>query len=225
MILHYLDFHAYSFRKKHASFLIKLPIAKDTWLFNCTEGSQFNFLNQGLKINNLSKIIIPDLHTTSISGLLGLLSTLNLVGRIKSLHIYAPVDIKYYLDLGKKYSRTNFSYVLYIHVLRTGLIVNQYGYRIYALKLSGYYEFLIVQSEQYGTFYLSKAKYSNLEPGPIYGKLKKGFSFIKPDGSILDGSNFTSSNSLGSQVSFIFSYFYRKKVFKVLGVNNFTLFF
>nr|QVQ56671.1 ribonuclease Z [Erythrocystis saccata] len=225
MILRYLDFHSYSFRKKNVSFLIKLPIAKDTWLFNCTEGSQFNFLAQGLKINNLSKIIIPDLHITSLAGLLGLLSTLNLVGRIKSLHLYAPIDIKYYLDLGKKYSRTNFSYVLYIHVLRTGLIVDQYGCRIYALKLCGYYEFLIFQSEQYGTFNLSKAKSNNLVPGPIYGKLKQGFSFIAPDGSILDGRYFTSSNDLGFQLFCLFSCFYRKKKFKVFGEDDFTLFF
>nr|YP_009394678.1 ribonuclease Z [Polysiphonia elongata]ARW63240.1 ribonuclease Z [Polysiphonia elongata] len=225
MILRYLDFHSYGFRKKNVSFLIKLPIAKDTWLFNCTEGSQFNFLNQDLKINNLSKIIIPDLHINSLSGLLGLLSTLNLVGRIKSLHIYAPIEIKYYLDLGKKYSRTNFSYVLYIHVLRTGLIVNQYGYRIYALKLSGYYEFLVVQSEQYGTFSLEKAKANNLLPGPIYGRLKKGCTFMTPDGYVLNGCDFTSSNYLGFQISCVFSSFYRKRLFNVLNKNNATLFF
>nr|YP_009395304.1 ribonuclease Z [Polysiphonia infestans]ARW64284.1 ribonuclease Z [Polysiphonia infestans] len=225
MILRYLDFHSYIFRKKNVSFLIKLPTVKDTWLLNCTEGSQFNFLNQSLKINNLSKIIIPDLHIFSLSGLLGLLSTLNLVGRIKSLHIYAPINIEYYLDLGKKYSRTNFRYVLHVHALKTGLIINQYSSRMYTFKLNGYYEFLIVQSEQYGTFDLERAKSNNLIPGPIYGKLKKGLSFVIPDGLILDGCDFTSSNDLGFQMCYLFSYFYRKKILKIVDKNNFTLFF
>nr|YP_009395508.1 ribonuclease Z [Vertebrata isogona]ARW64540.1 ribonuclease Z [Vertebrata isogona] len=225
MILRYLDFHSYILRKKNISFLFKLPTVKDTWLFNCTEGSQFNFLNQSFKINNISKIIIPNLHILNISGLFGLLSTLNLTGRIKSLHIYAPIGLRYYLDLGKKYSRTNFSYLLYVHVLKTGLIINQYDCRIYSLKLRDYYEFFIVQSERYGTFYLEKARSNNLMPGPTYGKLKKGCSFLLPDGFILDGSSFTSLNKLGYQTFCISSLFYRKKIFETIKEYDFTLFF
>nr|YP_009122281.1 hypothetical protein [Vertebrata lanosa]AJH66039.1 hypothetical protein [Vertebrata lanosa] len=225
MIFSYLDFHSYIFRKKNISFLFKLPTVKDTWLFNCTEGSQFNFLNQSFKINNLSKIIIPNLHILNISGLFGLLSTLNLTGRIKSLHIYAPIELRYYLDLGKKYSRTNFSYVLYIHALKTGLIINQYDCRIYALKFFNCYEFFFVQSERYGTFYLEKAKSDNLMPGPTYGKLKKGSSFLLPDGFILDGSSLTSSNKLGYQTFCISSLFYSKKFFEAVKKYDLTLFF
>nr|YP_009394469.1 ribonuclease Z [Vertebrata thuyoides]ARW63031.1 ribonuclease Z [Vertebrata thuyoides] len=225
MILRYLDFYSYIFRKKSTSFLFKLPSVKDTWLFNCTEGSQCNFLNQNLKINNLSKIIIPNLHILNISGLFGLLSTLNLTGRVKSLHIYAPLGLRYYLDLGKKYSRTNFSYMLYVHVLKTGLIINQYDCRIYALKFFHNYEFFLVQSEKYGTFYLDKAKSNNLIPGPTYGKLKKGSSFLLADGFILDGSSLTSPNRLGYYTFCIYLPFYRKKFPDIIKKYDFTLFF
>nr|WGH13763.1 Ribonuclease Z [Lophurella pseudocorticata] len=213
-MLRYLYFDTYIANNSNISFLIKLSVIKDIWLFNCIEGSQFNFLNQGFKINNISKIIIPNLHISSISGLLGLLSTLNLIGRTKSLHIYAPIDLKYYLDLGKKYSKTNFSYILYIHVLKTGLIINQYGCRIYSLNYCNCYQFFIIQSEQYGTFYLDKAKNNYILPGPLYGKLKKGFTFLFPDGFVLNGSHFTSSNVLGCQISCLFSSFYTRKVFE-----------
>lgn len=224
-MLFYLDFHAYIFRKKNSSLLIKLPLVKDTWLFNCTEGVQFNFLNQSLKINNLSKIIIPDLHILSVSGLMGLLSTLNLTGRNKPLHIYAPVGFKYYLNFGKKYSRTNFSYIIYIHILDNGLIIDQNVYRLYAVKYYRFYEFLITKSEAYGTFDLKKAKSNNLRPGPIYGKLKQGCTFLTPDGFVMDGHFLTSCNTLGFQISCIYSYFYRQNFFKVLNNNSFTLFF
>jgi len=209
--------------QSHISFLIKLPTIKDTWLFNCSEGSQYNLLKQSLKINNLSKIIIPNLHILSISGLLGLLSTLNLTGRIKSLHIYAPIELKYYLDFGKKYSKTNFNYVLYIHALTTGLVVNQYGCRLYSINYYGYYEFHIVQSEQYGTFALDKAKSNNILPGPLYGKLKKGFSFLMPDGFTINGYSLTSSNVVGSELRCLFSSFYRKKVFESIKFSRIIL--
>nr|YP_009397971.1 ribonuclease Z [Gredgaria maugeana]ARW67157.1 ribonuclease Z [Gredgaria maugeana] len=224
MILRYLHSHTYISKNTNISFLIKLSTIKDIWLFNCIEGSQFNFLNQSFKINNISKIILPNLHISSISGLLGLLSTLNLIGRTKSLHIYAPIDLKYYLDLGKKYSKTNFSYILYIHVLKTGLIINQYRCRIYALSYNRCYEFFIIESQQSGTFYLNKAKSNYLLPGPLYGKLKKGFSFLSPDGSILNGLNFTASNCVGYQISCLFSFFYNRKVFESMHNARLILF-
>lgn len=223
MILRYLDFHTYILREKNVSFLIKLTDLKDVWLFNCTESSQFNFFDQSLKINNISKIIIPSLHTISVSGLLGLLSTLNLIGRVKSLHIYAPADLGYYLDLGKKYSRTNFSYILYLHVLKTGLIINQYGYRMYSLKSKNYYEFLVVQSEQYGTFNLDKATSNYIIAGPIYGKLKKGSNFLLPDGFMVDGYELTSRNQLGFQLCCLLYCFYRKKFFESFLYSNLVL--
>nr|YP_010619394.1 Ribonuclease Z [Xiphosiphonia pinnulata]WAX03407.1 Ribonuclease Z [Xiphosiphonia pinnulata] len=223
-MLRYLNFNTYILKSANISFLIKLSAIKDIWVFNCIEGSQFNFLNQGFKINNVSKIIIPNLHISNISGLLGLLSTLNLTGRTKSLHIYAPIDLKYYLDLGKKYSKTNFSYMLYIHVLKTGLIINQYDCRIYAINYHSCYEFFIIQSEQYGTFYLDKAINNHLLPGPLYGQLKKGFSFLFPDGFILHGSNFTSCNTLGSQISCLFSSFYSRRVFESIHNTRVILF-
>nr|YP_010618814.1 Ribonuclease Z [Deltalsia parasitica]WAX02827.1 Ribonuclease Z [Deltalsia parasitica] len=223
-MLRYLSFDTYILKSTNISFLIKLSAIKDIWVFSCIEGSQSNFLNQRFKINNVSKIIIPNLHISNISGLLGLLSTLNLTGRTKSLHIYAPVDLKYYLDLGKKYSKTNFSYMLYIHVLKTGLIINQYGCRIYALNYHSNYEFFIIQSEKYGTFYLDKARNNYLLPGPLYGKLKKGFSFLFPDGFILSGSNFTARNALGSQILCVCSSFYSRRVIESMNKTRVILF-
>nr|WGH12775.1 Ribonuclease Z [Echinothamnion sp.] len=223
-MLRYLHLDTYISTNINISFLIKLPSIKDTWLFNCVEGSQFNLLNQSFKINNVSKIIIPNLYISSISGLLGLLSTLNLTGRTKSLHLYAPIDLKYYLDLGKKYSKTNFSYILYIHVLKTGLLINHYGCRVYALNCSSCYEFFVIESEQYGTFNLQKARSNYLLPGPLYGNLKKGCSFLFPDGFILNGSDFTSSNVLGCQLSCLFSSFYNRKVYESMHSARLILF-
>nr|ARW60121.1 ribonuclease Z [Laurencieae sp.] len=211
MILRYLNVNSYVAQRSNISLIMKLSLFKDIWLFNCSEGCQFNVISQGFKINNLSKIILTNLHINNISGLLGLLSSLNLIGRTKSLHLYGPVDLKYYLDLGKKYSRTNFSYVVYFHVLKTGLVINHYGCRMYAFFNKFYFEFIIVQSELYGTFFLTKARNNHLVPGPLYGKLKKGSSFILPDGFVLNGVKLTSENSLGSHFGLLVNNFYRRK--------------
>nr|YP_009392604.1 ribonuclease Z [Bostrychia tenella]ARW61166.1 ribonuclease Z [Bostrychia tenella] len=212
MILRYLDNCTFFIKQSKTSFIIKLERLKEIWLFNCIEGCQFDILNKSFKINNLSKIIITNLHINNISGLLGLLSSLNLMGRVKSLHIYGPVNLKYYLDLGKKYSHTNFSYTVYLHVLTTGLVISSYSCRVYAFLHKNQYEFIVSQSEQYGTFCLNKALSNYLVPGPLYGKLKKCSSFLFPDGVALDGDRLTSANAVGQQFSFFISCYYKRKL-------------
>nr|WMP12176.1 Ribonuclease Z [Laurencia verruciformis] len=208
MVLCYLNSNLYVVQKSNISLLIKLSSFRDIWIFNCTEGCQFNIVTQGFKINNVSKIILTSLHINNISGLLGLLSSLNLIGRTKSLHLYGPVNLRYYLDLGKKYSRTNFNYVIYLHILKTGLIINHYGCRIYAFYRKSGFEFIMLRPEQYGTFFLDKARCNYLAPGPLYGKLKKGLSFLLPDGFILDGVRLTSQNVIGFHLSCLTDNFY-----------------
>nr|YP_009295203.1 hypothetical protein BI108_pgp192 [Dasya binghamiae]AOH77215.1 hypothetical protein [Dasya binghamiae] len=199
-----------NFKYYNTSFIVQFLTFKDIWIFNCYEGCQYLITNNKFKINNISKIIITDLHINNMSGLLGLLSSLNLIGRIKSLHIYGPKDLAYYLDLGKKYSHTNFNYIIYIHILTTGLIINNFQYRVYTFVNNYQYEFMIMQSEQYGTFILHKAQKNHLMPGPLYGKLKKGLNFVLPDGIILNGSNFTLCNIFGNQIYFILDRYYRR---------------
>lgn len=211
MKISYLNNDIHSFRSLNTSFIFKLSAFKDLWIFNCGEGCQYSIIDQGLKINNMSKIIITNLHINNVSGLLGLLSSLNLIGRIKSLHLYGPIGLKYYLDLGKKYSHTNFNYLIYIHILQTGLIINHDYYRIYSFISKNQYEFIIIELEKYGTFLLKKAKLNHLVPGPIYGQLKKGLSFVLPDGLIVNGYSFTSLNLLGDQCSFVLNRYLSRK--------------
>nr|YP_009397362.1 ribonuclease Z [Dasyclonium flaccidum]ARW66548.1 ribonuclease Z [Dasyclonium flaccidum] len=212
MILRYLDNGILIVRRFSISFILKLSNGKDLLLFNCIDGCQSNIFSQKFKISHLTKIIITDLNVNNISGLLGLLSSLNLTGRLKALHIYAPINLIYYLDLGRKYSQTNFSYPIYVHILRTGIVINEYGLRLYTFINQNRCEFVTIQPEQYGTFLFNQAKNNYLIPGPLYGKLKKGSNFIFPDGFILDGSKLTSRSIYGKRLYLSSSFYYYRKI-------------
>nr|YP_009391773.1 ribonuclease Z [Acrosorium ciliolatum]ARW59917.1 ribonuclease Z [Acrosorium ciliolatum] len=212
MDINYLNRSIIKLRNLNYGFILRLTDFKDLWILNCCEGCQYRIIDKGYKINNMSKIIITSLHINNISGLLGLLSSLNLIGRIKSLHIYGPVGLKYYLDLGKKYSHTNFNYIVYIHILKTGLVINHSKYRIYSLITKNQYQFIIIQLEQYGTFLLNQAKKNYLTPSPLYGKLKRGLIFLLPDGFILNGCKFTAVNLLGNQFFFALKPYCNRKI-------------
>lgn len=199
-IINLTRLHPY-IRYNNISFIIKFNNINEIWLFNCHQGCQHTFINKRIKINQISKIIISDLNSNNICGLLGLLSSLSLIQRNKSLHIYCPSGLDKYIKLGKKYSQTNFHYNLYLHILRTGLIINSNSCQIYSFINKSKFEFIITNKEQKGRFKLNKAKNFNLMIGPLYGKLKKGSKFLLPDGYILDGNYFTSVNNKGMRTS------------------------
>lgn len=192
------------------SFAFNFKYFKEIWIFNCHQGCQHTLASKYIRINQISRIIITELHTENISGLLGLLSSLSLIQRKKALHIYSPKGLEKYLELGKKYSQTNFHYNLYFHILKTGLIINSYAYKLYTFANNYKYEFHIITKEKYGKFKLYKAKNFNLIIGPLYGKLKKGSKFLLPDGYILDGNSFTDNNNSGMKVSFILNKYHRR---------------
>lgn len=147
---------------------------------------------------------------------------MSLINRDKALHIYSPQGLYKYIQLGKKYSQTNFRYNLYFHNLKSGLIVHHTWHNIYAFTYKAKFEFFIISTEKFGKFKLSKAKIFNLIKGPLYGKLKKGIDILLPDGLILNGDSFRDKNNSGIKVYFIYN-IYIKRIAIELSVKSYIL--
>ncbi len=60
------------------------------FMIDCGEGAQIQFCKSHLKFNRLQSIFISHLHADHCLGLIGLVSTLNLLGRTAQLHVYLP---------------------------------------------------------------------------------------------------------------------------------------
>ena len=60
------------------------------FMIDCGEGAQIQFCKSHLKFGRLQSIFISHLHADHCLGLIGLVSTLNLLGRTAQLHIYLP---------------------------------------------------------------------------------------------------------------------------------------
>ncbi len=64
------------------------------YLIDCAEGTQQQLIKFGLKASKIDYIFISHLHGDHYFGLIGLLSSMQLNGRIKPLYIYGPQPIK-----------------------------------------------------------------------------------------------------------------------------------
>jgi ribonuclease Z len=73
-------------------------------LIDCGEGTQMQMRKYGVKFQQISHIFISHLHGDHFFGLVGLLSTMHLLGRDKGVTIYAPSEleqiIKSQLEIG-----------------------------------------------------------------------------------------------------------------------------
>ena len=60
------------------------------FMIDCAEGTQLLVRKQKLKFSRLNHIFISHLHGDHCFGLIGLLSTFDLLGRTSKLHLYSP---------------------------------------------------------------------------------------------------------------------------------------
>lgn len=79
---------------KHFPSCHVLNVREKLFMIDCGEGSQIQLRRQNLRFSKLHAIFLSHLHGDHVFGLPGLISTLSMLGRTQSLHIYAPDDLE-----------------------------------------------------------------------------------------------------------------------------------
>jgi ribonuclease Z len=87
-----------------------LNINEKLYLVDCAEGTQQQMLRFDVKASRIDYIFISHLHGDHYLGLVGLLSSMHLNGRKKTLKVFCPPPLKEIVDLQLKYSETTLNY-------------------------------------------------------------------------------------------------------------------
>ena len=95
-------------RRNHSAVL--LTYGGENILVDCGEGTQRQFRKAKMNPCKINRILITHRHGDHVFGLPGLISTFDLSGYNKTLHIYGPKGIKRFLEsfLGMDYVKRNF---------------------------------------------------------------------------------------------------------------------
>src|SRR5580658_8345494 len=80
-----------------------LNVNERLYLIDCGEGTQQQMLRFDVKSSRIDHIFISHLHGDHYLGLVGLLSSMHLNGRIKPLYIFCPARLKEIIDLEMEY--------------------------------------------------------------------------------------------------------------------------
>ena len=83
------------------------------FLFDCGENAQMRMLQAGLKRSKIDSIFISHFDVDHYSGLMGLLSTLQLQRREKDLNLVGPKGIKEYVEWNLKFSGVELSFTIH----------------------------------------------------------------------------------------------------------------
>jgi ribonuclease Z len=86
------------------------------YLIDCAEGTQLQLRRYMKRIQRLQAIFISHMHGDHFFGLVGLVSSLHLLGRKSELHVYGPKGLEEIVRLQLSYSQTVLVYNLVFHV-------------------------------------------------------------------------------------------------------------
>ena len=108
------------------------------YLIDCGEGTQLQLKRFRIRAQRINNIFISHLHGDHYLGLMGLLSTMHLLGRKKPLNLYGPRGLAEIITLQLKYSETVFNYDLNFKTVDTevhGLVHEDDFIRVYSIPL------------------------------------------------------------------------------------------
>ena len=86
-------------------------------MIDCGENTQVQLRKYQLSYQRISHVLISHLHGDHYYGLIGLITSMHLLGRNNGLHIYAHEPLKEIINIQLSASNTNLNFPLFFHVL------------------------------------------------------------------------------------------------------------
>jgi len=92
-----------------------LNINERFFLIDCGESTQIQLKKYNFNLQRISHIFISHLHGDHYFGLIGLISSMHLLGRNKELHVYAHEPLKDIINLQLEVSEIELNFPLFFH--------------------------------------------------------------------------------------------------------------
>lgn len=170
---------------------IALLRGSELLLFDAGEGMQRNFIRAGLGMNRRMKIFISHMHADHCVGLLGLLQTMALQGREKSVDIYGEPRVKEFWEENRRIINFGLTFEVNVHVIKKeGVVVKEDEYQVTcceALHSIPSLAYCLEEFDRPGEFDIKEAKRLKVPEGELYSKLQHGHDIVYKGKKIRSG--------------------------------------
>ena len=200
------------------------------YLFDCGENAQMRMLQAGLKRSQIECIFISHFDTDHYSGLMGLLSTLQLQRRDKKLTIVGPEGLKKFVEWNFDFSNINLNYPIeYVEVkedFEEERVVDEDEYYVEARPLNHSkfcMGFRFQEKDKPGKVDADKAQAQGISEDWQYKDLKAGKDVELDDGTVVKSADIVGHPRPGDSFAYVTDTKYCPNSVK-LGMNTNVLF-
>jgi ribonuclease Z len=148
-------------------------------LLDCGEGTQKSFVEYGLGINREMVILITHLHGDHVNGLLGLLQTMSMAQRGKTLTLVGPEGLHRWVKASMEMLHIGFLFDLNFVAARPGVVLRREAYRIRCARANHSIEawsYIFEETPRPGVFDSRKAVALGVPEGRKWSTLQHGRS-------------------------------------------------
>ncbi|OKS86213.1 ribonuclease Z [Mucilaginibacter polytrichastri] len=202
-----------------------LNINERIYLIDCGEGTQQQMLKFDVKASRIDHIFISHLHGDHYLGLVGLLSSLHLNGRVKPLKLFGPAPLKEIIDMQFKYSDTTLHYEIEFYPTdptAPQVILENQDISVETIPLDHRIActgFIFRQKKTLRK--LIKEKVEALEiPINYYSPLKRGQNYVAPDGTVYQNEELTIDSLAPKMYAYCSDTLYNKRYFEQIANAN-----
>lgn len=191
------------------------------FLIDCGEGTQVQLRKQKISFLKIHHIFISHLHGDHYFGLIGLLSSMHLLGRTKDLHLFCPKPLKDIIDVQLKASHSSFKYNIVYHFLeskQSEIILDEKNLEVYTIPLKhGIYAngFIFKEKPRNRKMKPDKIKFYEI-PHYAIPAIKEGGSFITKEGKEIPNDKLTFSQEPSRSYGYCSDTAYREKIIPII---------
>lgn len=166
------------------------------YLIDCGEGTQQQLMKFGIKASKIDHVFISHLHGDHYFGLIGLLSSMHLNGRIKPMKIFAPAALQEILEIQFKHSDTVLRYPLEftpIYADEPRVIFDSTDMQVETIVLNHRIPctgFKFTEKKRLRKLIVEKLEEDHI-PIEYYPLLKRGVDLNLPDGRVILNADYT----------------------------------
>jgi ribonuclease Z len=164
------------------------------FLVDCGEGTQMQMAKYKIRRSKINYIFISHLHGDHYFGLIGLLTSMGLLGRTQDLHIYAPSALQDIIGLQLRVADIHLPYPLHFHTLDTeGPICKEAKFEVSCFPVYHRIEcwgFRFREVRPFRRINPEKARQYNV-PSSFFDRLKWGESYLRKDGVLVENQAVT----------------------------------
>lgn len=108
-----------------------ITVYDDLLMFDCGEGAQIQMIKYKIRRSKISHIFISHLHGDHYFGLIGLINSFALLGRIQPLHLVGPPALWDIIHLQLKHADSVLPFELHFHPLeKEGIIMDEKRFHV-----------------------------------------------------------------------------------------------